>query len=99
MIVVTGTAKVKGEHRDEAMVHIRKLLDATRQESGCLAYMWGVDLDDPNQLVIYERWEDQAAQTAHGSTPHFAEFLANVGPLMAGAGLILHDVSKNTTLM
>lgn len=99
MIVVTGTAKVKGEHKDEALTHARTLMEATRQEPGCIAYMWGEDLDDPNQVVIYEEWENADAQQAHSGSPHFAEFLTNVASLMAGASLTLYEVTNSQKLM
>ena len=32
------------------------------------------DLADPDTLILFERWRDQAALDAHGKSAHMAEF-------------------------
>ena len=46
------------------------------REPGCLQFDICVDDDDPNRVLLYEVYEDEAAFDAHGKTPHFAVWRA-----------------------
>jgi len=46
------------------------------REPGCLQFDVCVDSDDPNRVLLYEVYEDEAAFDAHGRTPHFAVWRA-----------------------
>jgi autoinducer 2-degrading protein len=46
------------------------------REPGCLQFDICVDDDDPNHVLLYEVYEDEAAFDAHGKTPHFAVWRA-----------------------
>lgn len=41
------------------------VLEATRQESGCLGYEFFLPAADRERVLLVERWTDRAAQTAH----------------------------------
>ncbi|QYJ08240.1 putative quinol monooxygenase [Qipengyuania flava] len=74
MIQINGTIKL-GQSIDaatrKAMV---EMVRASRAEDGCLDYSFASDLADPDTLVLFERWRDQAALEAHGKSAHMAEF-------------------------
>jgi quinol monooxygenase YgiN len=73
VLVVTWTAKPG----NEAAVHdiLRQLGEASRQEPGVIAYTTHVDLDNPGQFLIYEKYHDTAGLEAHQQTDHFKELV------------------------
>jgi quinol monooxygenase YgiN len=75
---------VRPERRDEALAAARRLQQATRREAGCRDYGFWVATDDPDALLLFERWEDAAALETHLATPHVAEFSAAVGDFVDG---------------
>lgn len=75
MIQINGTITM-GDDFDEAAVDaLIEMVRASRAEDGCLDYSFARDLADPRTLVVFERWRDEAALAAHGTSPHMAEFL------------------------
>ena len=74
MIQINGTIKL-GKPMDaatrKAMV---EMVRASRAEDGCLDYAFAQDLADPDTLILFERWRDRDALTAHGQSAHMAEF-------------------------
>ena len=76
MIVVTGHIRLAPENMDRIRPHMRKVLEATRKEPGCLLYAYGEDVLDPGLVRIVERWRDWSALEAHGETPHIVVWRA-----------------------
>ena len=74
MIVVTAQARIRPEARDDAIAAARAMQEASRAEPGCREYGFWFEMDDPNLLLVYERWDDQEALDFHFTTPHLAEF-------------------------
>ncbi len=74
MIIVTGHARTKPGGVKRLGDANRTMIAASRAEEGCLAYSYGVDLTDPDRLIVLEYWRDQAALDAHFTTPHMAEW-------------------------
>lgn len=65
-------------HRDEVSAGMRSLRDVVRQEHGCLAYLVHTAIDDPNVIVVYESWIDQAAMDAHHRSIHMRTFAESI---------------------
>lgn len=84
MIVVAGSARIRADKRDEAIAASKKMMDATRTEPGCREYRYGFAVDDPDVVMVFEEWEDQAALDAHFQAPHMAEFMVVLGEIIAG---------------
>ena len=57
----------------------------TRKEPGNLAYYLNRDIEDPSSYVVFERFKNVAALENHAKTPHVAELLKKIGPLLEGA--------------
>jgi quinol monooxygenase YgiN len=55
---------------------MRAVLEATRQEPGCLLYAYGEDVLDPGVIRVVERWRDWASLEAHGMTLHVIRWRA-----------------------
>lgn len=41
------------------------LAEAVRQEEGCESYAYFLPMDDPETVLLIDRWRDQAALDAH----------------------------------
>lgn len=57
---------------------------STRDEPGCLQFDVLVP-EEPDRVVLYERYVDEAAFAAHLETPHFKSFVA------ASEGLVIAE--------
>jgi quinol monooxygenase YgiN len=71
MIVLTGTVRIPVDKRDQARPLVKVLIEATRQEDGCLFYNFGEDVLEPGLIVVAEAWRDEASLGAHLNSPHF----------------------------
>jgi len=92
MIIVSGKAKFK----PGAIAGLRDLMEATitetRKEDGCIDYSYGVDVLDPDAIVVVEYWEDYwedwAALEKHFTQAHMAVWIKALGE----AGLVSRDI-------
>jgi quinol monooxygenase YgiN len=73
VLAVTWVAK-EGE-ADAVAEILRQVMPISRAESGCLQYDVHRDQDDLRRFFIFERYVDDAALEAHGSSPHFQELV------------------------
>jgi quinol monooxygenase YgiN len=85
MIVLTGTIRIPADKLDQARPLMKAVIEATRQEDGCLFYAFGADVLDPGLIVVAEAWRDEACLGAHLGSAHFAAWRD------AGAALGVHD--------
>ena len=90
MIIVIATIDTTPDSIAAISAAIAELETATRQESGCLDYTFCVELSDPTQVRIVERWTDQASLIEHLATPHVAAF----GAAMATADINNMDLKS-----
>ncbi len=84
MLVVAGHIRLDPARRDEAIAAARPVVEATRQEPGCISYTITADLTDPGLFNIFEEWASGESLEAHFATPHMASFQA----AMAGLGIL-----------
>lgn len=56
----------------ETRERLAQLVDAVRQEPGCLDYAAHLDADDPARIVFYERWQSRQALETHAAAPALA---------------------------
>ena len=82
MLVIAGEIRIDPDKRDEAVAAVVEMMEATRDEEGCVTYVFSADLEDPTVLRLFEEWESAAALELHFTAPHMAEFqrkIADVG--------------------
>ncbi|MHA7135634.1 putative quinol monooxygenase [Oerskovia turbata] len=72
---------ISGPHRARALEVYRELVDATRQEVGCLSYELLEHVDDPTRFVLVEEWETPGHLDAHTRTEHFTRLVAELESL------------------
>ena len=90
MLIVAGTIALDTRKWAEAESAFEKMRAASLAEPGCLEYQAYRDRSDPGVVFMFEKWQSQAALTAHFATPHMAEF----GAALAGLGIRSTDVAK-----
>ena len=74
MILIVVKFPVKPEHAEEFPEHVREFTEATRAEPGNKWFEWSRSLEDPNEYVLVEAFDDDAAE-AHVSSEHFRRFV------------------------
>lgn len=100
MIIVSGVVTVRPERRAEAVEAMRRVVEATRHDTGCLAYDFYTDVRDPNRFRVYEEWESDEALNAHLAAPHTQAFLAAIGPMAAAEPVVTrHEVAASHPLL
>jgi quinol monooxygenase YgiN len=74
MISFTVRMTFRPEDREEIEQTLRELTRLSRQEPGCVSYVPHHVESEPDTIVIYEQYRDEAAVEHHRATPHFATF-------------------------
>ena len=74
MIVLNVTYKCKPGKRGAFLEAIRRegIDAASRAEAGNLKYDYALPFDGGDELLLIEKWRDEAALKAHAETPHYA---------------------------
>lgn len=65
MVIVGGTFVLDPSQREAFLASRRERMLTSRGEPGCLEYTYAADPLDASRVVLFERWEDQAALDAH----------------------------------
>ena len=73
VLLVTYTAKPGMADDFLREIDARGILCKIRQEDGCLDYSYYRSAEEPDQILLLERWESPYHQTIHMSQPHMAE--------------------------
>ena len=71
MISFTVRMRFDQAELDGIRANLEALTAASRQEPGCVSYIAHFIADDPNTVLIYEQYADDAALDHHRNTPHF----------------------------
>lgn len=74
MISFTVRMTFAAEDRQEIAEILRALTAASRQEPGCVNYVPHYVEGDPDTVLIYEQYKDEAAADAHRHSPHFSKY-------------------------
>ena len=84
MIVVCAVLKTVDGKGDEVASEIKKVVPSFLRQPGTIDYAVHRAINDPNKILIYEKYEDRDALTAHSSTEHFKEMGRKIGPMLSG---------------
>lgn len=61
MVIVAGYLNVDPDLRASYLADCVEVVAQARSAPGCLDFTLAADLLDPGRVVVYERWENQAA--------------------------------------
>ena len=85
MIVLNVTYKCAPGQRDEFLeaIYAEGLDEASRNEAGNIKYDYYFPADDSDELLLVEKWRDEAAFEQHKSEPHFKR----IGEIKSSLGI------------
>ena len=98
MIYVLATIQAVPGQSSALIEGARSCIDATRKEEGCLSYDYVQDTQDPNKLVVVERWSSRAALDAHLKTAHLAAWRQLRKPLVVSTKVEIIDPASVETV-
>lgn len=71
-VVVVASFRVHPGRGEEAVAAFAPTIEQTHGEEGCIAYALHRDVNDPDVLVLVERWTDREALDSHLQQPYVA---------------------------
>jgi quinol monooxygenase YgiN len=83
MIFIVVKFTVRPEFADEWLPAVASFTASTRQEPGNLWFDWSRSVDDPNQFVLLEAFEEGAAGSDHVNSDHFKAAMALMPSMLA----------------
>jgi len=81
MIFIVVKFPVKPEYTEKWLDLTRDFTEATRAEPGNKWFEWSRSVEDPNEFVLVEAFEDDGA-AAHVNSAHFAQAIADMRPAL-----------------
>jgi len=75
MISFTVRLRFKSEDREQMREALRAATAASRKEPGCVTYIPHFVDGDPDTILIYEQYKDEAAVEAHRASEHFKKYV------------------------
>jgi quinol monooxygenase YgiN len=84
MIILAGSLRIAPGQRDAALEPMRRMVEGTRAEPGCISYAFSFDLLDDHMIRIFEVFRDEEALAAHRASPHMAAWRAALPDLGIG---------------
>ena len=73
-VTVVATIHPKPGHTDELIRKMQANVRNVHEEDGCLHYTYHRGIDDPDALIVIERWESEEHLAAHAAAPHMKAF-------------------------
>ena len=91
MIFIVVKFRTKPDWTDRWLDLVRPFTEATRAEPGNRWFEWSRSVDDPNEFVLVEAFDDDAAE-AHVSSDHFAAGVEAMRPALVETPRIVSQV-------
>ena len=99
MIAVIGQFRMPPENMEAARPLMRKVMEATRAEDGCVEYNYAEDVLDPGLIRVSEVWHSRAQLDAHMVTDHMRVWgKERVALGLSGRAITVYEVSGSATL-
>ncbi|MGU3400221.1 putative quinol monooxygenase [Brucellaceae bacterium D45D] len=99
MLLIVGTVRLPPENLDDARPVMRRMIEASRSEDGCLEYSYAEDILDPGLIHVKEIWLDRAALDRHFSSAHIAAWRSTWPSLgIINRDLKLYEVGHSATI-
>jgi quinol monooxygenase YgiN len=74
-VVCLSYFRAKPQYRDELIQALLNLIEPTRAEPGCLQYDLLLDKENPNFLIMAEKFDSQKALDDHEQQPYIKHFV------------------------
>jgi quinol monooxygenase YgiN len=93
VIIVGGRFEVDPAEREAFLAERHDMMRTSRGEDGCIEYTFAADPLEPDGVILFERWESQAALDAH-----LAAISATTTITPRSASVVLYDVTGERRL-
>jgi quinol monooxygenase YgiN len=90
--VVVAILRARHDRLEQTHEALRRAIDHTHAEAGCVTYALHALADDPTTLVFVERWASAEALDQHLASAHIGVLAAKLGDLLVDAPRILTTV-------
>ena len=90
-LTIVASIHAAAGHEDLVETELRKLVEPTRREAGCLQYDLHRDNETPGHFLFFENWESRDLWQAHMNAPHLAAYAAATDGL---ARLTLYEMDR-----
>ena len=100
MILISGIIRLaSAESVDAALTALGERAARSRQDAGCIDYVFSRSIEDPRELRLLEQWASEAELQAHLAVPDpaFSALLAEAD--IQFARVVAHTVTESKTLM
>jgi len=72
-LIIVAKILAKEEKRESVKEELRKLIDITRKEEGCINY--DLHQDNENLFLFYENWTNRNLWQKHVNNAHLVEYM------------------------
>jgi autoinducer 2-degrading protein len=76
---ILGTIRVKPEHLDEFLLHVRAHAASSLSEPGCMRYDVLQDRNDPSTICLYEVFRSEQDLDVHRAQDYYKHWMAISG--------------------
>ncbi len=77
-VVSTASISVRPENRKELCLTVASLLNAIRNEPGCMDFRFYGEAGDENSFLLMGEWENREALNQHLESPSFAVLMGSI---------------------
>lgn len=88
MIIVTGSATIRPDRREEALAVGIAHSVRSRAEPGCINHNCHIDAENADRLVFVEHWADMPSLQAHFAMPESGAFVREMTALAVAPPVI-----------
>lgn len=78
-VLISGTVHIDAENRDKALAECAELMEKTREQDGCMHYVWSADPTSATRIYVFERWENSETLSKHLAGAYYANMLGHMG--------------------
>ncbi len=99
MVILHARGVIKPEARERWFALLAAVTPPSRAEAACQSYVLYEAVETPNTFIFVEEWTSLDGLYAHFHTPHFTEFFAGLGDVIAEPPTgSVSEVSSSQTL-
>jgi quinol monooxygenase YgiN len=96
MILIVVKFKTNPEWSERFMSLVHDFTEATRAEPGNLWFEWSRSVDDPDQFVLVEAFDEDGA-APHVNSEHFQRAIREIPPALAETPKIINTMIEGAT--
>jgi len=100
MVIVIARVTCQPGKRAALLEAARPVIEATRQEPGCISYAAHADSMDETRVLFCEEYASEAACMAHMAQPYTQALIAAAPQFVAAPpSIIMHTISASKALL